>query len=57
MYFKIKVAHLEDTKGVFSEAVYRRRIDNTMVKSERHKEQTTINKTLYRKLKKLSKLQ
>lgn len=53
MYFKIKVANLEDTKGVFSEAVYRRRMDNTMVKSERHKGQTTINKTLYRKLKKI----
>jgi len=40
----------EDAKG-FSEAENHRRTDNTIVKGKRTKGQTTIYKTLHRKLK------
>ena len=36
---------------MLSEAVYRRRTDNTMTKEKRTKRQTTIYKTIDRKLK------
>jgi hypothetical protein len=40
----------EEFEDTVKESVNRRRTDNTMAKRERTKEQTTINKTLHRKL-------
>jgi hypothetical protein len=48
--FYIFIEECEDTKGV-SESVNRRKTDNGMTKRKRTKGQTTIYKTLHRKLK------